>query len=387
MPIGADPVTNAAAYYGANQAFGGGGNSLSPGQRRQNELSDINRYLLSSGELTPEERDILTADMSNGRLEQLTPEQRLARYRTYNQSQNQGFRQQVDALSRTNDKVLQYGYDTFRSTFGREPTATEWSQLVPYLGGAEGKERGAAYIAATYDQYKQSPEYLKTQAGQYADDLDPLFDQYLGRDASASENDFFGQQLAGGRSAYEIEQLLQQLPEYQEKKDKQFRSGLASELEGYDQSFFNKGQDSIRGRSAKAGAGIGQSTALDFALTKLMGDIAERRGQYLAGVSEKQYGGNKEAAREDYRATTNRYYDDQNYQRNRNAADLDYYRGRSDQDRDYERQKEDYFQMLGRSKQGQGTLHSGDWINMGLQGVNAGVNAYGAVNPYGYLNR
>lgn len=371
----------------ARHTFGGGGTHLSGAQRNQNEMEDMKNWLLQNGNLTPEERGILTVSMDGN-----TPDQLLKRYETVANSQNESFKQLVNQMrsaGNQQDATQQYAYDTFKSTFGRGPTSTEFSQLLPIFGGAEGRQRGAAAIGSMYEQYKQSPEYFKSQAGQYQDELDPMFDSLLGRDASASENDYFGQLYASGRSPYEIEQLLKQLPEYQQNEDKKFRGGLASELEGYDLSFFDKAKEGVISRAAKSNGGFGSSSALDFALTNLMGDIAEKRGGYLAGISAQQYGGNKDAARDDYKTGMNRYFEDQDFQRNRAAADQDYYRDRSDSDRDYQRQFNDYMAMQNRN-QGGGALHSRDWLNIGMGAINTGANAYDAFrpkqNPYSYLD-
>lgn len=391
MPLGLDPATNAAADYFAGDAivdaagFGGGGTHISPGHRLRNELNDVRNELFAGGQLTPEEAAIL--NLSEQGFHNLTPDQLLGRYRTIGESDNQRFVDWYANAAGASDPNWKFAYDTFKQTFGREATASEFAQLMPLFQGAEGRTRGGAAIASMFDAYKQSPEYLRTQAGQYSDELDPVFDQMFGRDFTDSELDYFGSQMAGGRSQFEIEQMLRQLPEFQQAEDKRFRTSLASELEGYDTSFFNKAKENVISRSARNMGGAGQSSALDFALTNLMGEIAEKRGQYLAGLSSQQYGGNKDAARADYTFNRDRYFGEQEYNRRRSDLEEDYYRSRGDQDRDYERQKEDYFQMIGRSNQGRNTLHSGDWINLGLQGANAYARgAGGGGSPYDFLN-
>ena len=364
----------------------GSDNRMSGAERNRNEMEDVKRQLLQGGGLTPEEQQILTVSMDGN-----TPDQLVSRYRTVADSQNDTFRQllnQMRGAGNQQDATQQYAYDTFRSTFGRDPSSTEFAQLLPIFGGAEGRQRGAAAIGQMFEAYKQSPEYFKSQAGQYYDDLDPTFDSLLGRDATASENDYFGQQMAAGRSSYEIEQMLRQMPEFQQAEDKKFRTGLASELEGYDTSFFNKAKENVVSRLSGNWGGAGTSSALDFALTDLMGQIAEKRGQYLAGISSNQYGGNKEAARQDYTYGRDQYFQGQDYERRRRDSEEDYYRSRGDQDRDYERQKNDYFDMIGRQNQGRGVMRGSDWLNIGMQGANAYAQSQsgGTNNYYGYLN-
>lgn len=393
-----DPISQGAGagYAGSiypGSHFGGGGTALSAGERRQNELEDVRRQINAEGGLSPELLAIING--TSGYAESMDPDSLVKRYQAVadardslygNQNNAAKFIQQVFGGT---DQTNQYAYDTYRSVFGRDPTAEEFAKVLPVFGGAEGRQRGAAYISELFDQYKQSPEYLGKQAGQYGDELGGVFQEVFGRGARADETDYFGRMRAAGRTPFEIRQMLEASPEYQTAQDTKFRSGLASELEGYDTSFFDKQKQGIYADYARRGFGAGTSPSLDYALTSLMGDIAEKRGSYLAGISSQQYGGNKNAAREDYRANMSRYFDDQDYERNRKQAELGYYRGRSDEDRDYQRQKEDYFQMLARNKQGRDAFHTGDWINLGLQGANAYANSQSGRttnNYYDYLN-
>jgi hypothetical protein len=381
-----DPVTTAAAYAGYKEANPFGGRSSGDRGREQREKEDRRRQINQAGDLDPILNEILNQQFNAGNA---TPDELVRRYGAVYGAQGTDPANFINQIYGDQDRLNQFAYNTFADTFGRGPTSDEFAQILPTFGGAEGRQRGAAAVSSMFDAYKQSPDYLQTQAGNYSDELDPVFDQLLGRDFTGSELDYYGQQLAGGRSQYEIEQMLRQLPEFQQAEDKKFRTGLASELEGYDTSFFNKAKENVISRSGRNNAGVGTSSALDFALTDLMGQIAEKRGQYLAGISAQQYGGNKEAARQDYTYGRDRYFEDQNFERNRRAQDEDYYRDRSDQDRDYQRQFEDMMRFQNQNRGG-GPLHTRDWIGIGLQGANAAANVYGASqyrNPYDYFNQ
>ena len=242
---------------------------------------------------------------------------------------------------------------SFQDLIGRAPTAQEFTAIIPYFQGENGLNTGRAYLAQYADQLKNTPEALAQRAGQFSEDVGGLFQSNLGRDARENELDYYGRLLATGDiTPYEVEQLIRRLPEYQTAQDTQFRQGLAGELEGYDTSFFNKAKQNVIGQANQGG--IGQSSALDFALTQLMGDIAERRGQYLANLSSQQYGGNKQNAIQDYRATQNRFLRDQDYNRDVNRADQEYFRNRSDQNLDYQIQRRDYLDYLN-SQRGRNT--------------------------------
>lgn len=378
------------AVSGAYNAVFGGGKQLSGAERQQNEWGDRARQISNTEGISPELRAIVNG--SSGYAENMDPASLLKRYETVADARDSKYSEYNDAYNHLQqvfggtDRSNQYAYDTYKSVFGKGPTAEEFAKILPVFGGAEGRQRGAAYVSELFDQYKQSPEYLQGQSGKYSGDIGRIFQELYGRNATDAESQHFGTQLAGGRDQYDLTNELKSGQEYQTGQDKTFRSGLASELEGYDTSFFNKTKDNVIADYARRGF-TGGSSSLDFALTKLMGDIAEKRGSYLAGISSQQYGGNKDAARSDYETSRNRYFQDQDYTRNQNTADTNYFRDRSDSDRDYQRQMSDYYDQIGRQNQSRGVLHSGDWIGLGLQGANAAASfRKPTYNSYDYFN-
>lgn len=217
------------------------------------------------------------------------------------------------------------------------------SQLLPAY--QESTKNGNAALAQWADVYKQSTPYLKKQAYKYSGDVTQVFNDLLARGATQGELDHFGQMLATGETdLYELSQYVQSLPEYQTKADMEFRKGLSDELQGYDTKFFNRATPELMSQYAKAG--IQNSSALDFAMADLMGNIAENRGQYLAGLSSQQYGGNKAAARADYQAAMGQYLNELGQSRNRAYGLMDYYNQRGDAFTDYQRQRQDYMNYL-----------------------------------------
>lgn len=270
-------------------------------------------------------------------LNRLSPDLLLSRYG------NSGVQigSQIDQLNKS-------AYDTFSQMLGRAPTSSEFAQIMPYFRGPGGADTGRSAVAQFAERYKNSPEALGKRAPEQYGKVGDVFQDLLKRGASQDELDYFGRALATGEiTPYEVRQFVQQMPEYRTEQDKQFRSGLASELEGYDTSFFNKAKEDVISRFSQNTGGAGRSSALDFALTNLMGDIAKERGKYLSGISAQQYGGNKEAAREDYRGTMDRYMGDLSYNRQRGDQYMDALRDRSWNARDYEIQRDDYARMLG----------------------------------------
>lgn len=375
-----DPASQAAGAY----ALSGGWSGSSDG-RNQRELED--RRAQINGQEGVDQRIL---DLINNPYNaDATGDQLINRYGSVNEAGGSDAANFVRQIYGDQDRLNQFAYDSFVSTYGRPPTANEFTQALPYFAGVNGKQTGAAYLAQSFDQYKKSPEYLKTQSGQYGSQISQIFQDTYGRAPTEAELQHFGTQLAGGQDTYQLGNELKNTQEYQQAQDKTFRGSLASELEGYDTSFFNKAKDSVLSQFSRNGGGAGTSSALDFALTDLMGQIAEKRGSYLSGLSAQQYGGNKDLALGNYRNEQNRYWDDQNYNRARADQNNDYFRSRSDQNSDFLTQQQSYYDQIGRQNQSRGVLHPNDWLNLGMQGVNAYAQSQSGnrtTNNYGYLD-
>lgn len=242
-------------------------------------------------------------------------------------------------------------YKAAQSQLGRDLNANELAQLRPaYAGGDESGNAALAYFA---EQDKLRPDYYQKQAGQFSGDVNAVFQDLLKRGASKSEIDHFGTLLASKQiDPYELQQFVREMPEFRQAEDTKFRSGLNQELANYDTEAFNKQKEGILSRYSRAG--IQNSSALDFALTNLMGDIAKERQKYLAGVSTQQYGSNKDLARQDYQTTLNNYLSNRDYNRDRSNQMFDTYQGRSWEVADYNRQRNDYLNYLSSNKRSSG---------------------------------
>jgi hypothetical protein len=259
-------------------------------------------------------------------------------------------------------------YKTGRELLGRDLTQNELYSLRPKFAGPNGGDVGKAYLAELATQEAQSPEALGKKAPEYAGKVNDLFSQLLGREATGSESGYYGKLLASGEvDPYEIEQQIKAGQEFQGGADKKFRGELAGELGGYTQEAFGKAKEDILSRYSKAG--LNNSSDLDFALANAMKDLESERGQFLTGVSASQYGGNKGAAREDYRTMLDRRFQGQDYGRGRSDSMLDYYTQRADQGVDYQREMNDYMAFLNgqpkKKKTGAGGL-AGTLIGGGL---------------------
>lgn len=292
-----------------------------------------------------------------------------SRGRAYgNEANNQGL-QELYGLARELNV-----YDSSQELLGRDITSQEVAQFMPRFNDPFQTETGRSYLAELASQEKNSSANLGKKAPEYSDKVNKQFQDLLSRGATAEEADYFGRLLASGQvTDYEINQFVQALPEYQNIQDKNFRGGLEGELAGYDEKAFGRERENILSQYTKAG--LQNSSALDFAITDALGKVQEQRGQFLAGLSSQQYGGNKAAARSDYENMRNTYQGNQDYSRNRSDQYLDYLTQRSDQASDYQRQKDDYLNFLSSQPKQRG----GNW----LQGALGGAAAGSAFGPWG----
>ena len=378
-----NPVLGYSAY--SSNPFGG--HSQGDAGRYQRELNDRRNALNQTGA----NADIMS--YLNGSYDPNNQTAIFNNYANVNAAGNADAANFARQLYGDTDKLGQYAYDSYVQKFGKAPTQSDFAQIMPYFTGANGRQTGDAYLATAYKQYLTSPEYAATQAAGKTGDVNSIFNQYLGRNATDAEIAHYGQALAlgpnnGGIDQFNLGQQLQGGTEYQTAQDTKFRGSLADELGGYDAKFLEKNTPGLYSQFANATGGAGTSSALQFALADMVKNVTENRDQYLSGLSAQQYGGDKQAALADYNRTQDQNWSNQNYTRDLNQAQLDYYRGRSDNNTDYLTQMSDYQSMQGQNNQSRNVLHSGDWLNLGMQGLNTGAQMYGASQKpsYNYFN-
>lgn len=281
------------------------------------------------------------------------------------------------------DAVQQSAYDEMVSALGREPTTDEYSQLVQAFQGPNWAVNGRAAVSQYAQQIKSDPNNPNSPANPhnagYQDYLAPytgsVSEQYqsiLGRAPTSDELQHFSSILASGQSdAYGLQNYLKQLPEYTNAQDAQFRTGLNDELAGYDQKAFGREKNDIMADYARRGFGVGNSPSLDYALTDLMGKIAENRGGFLANLSAQQYGGNKQLAVGNYQNSLNQMYDQNQANRQRQNQLTDSYMNRGYEGADYLTQKNDYMNYLNSQKK-----RGNPWGQLIGGAIGAGAGAY-----------
>lgn len=288
------------------------------------------------------------------------------------------------------NRTYQLAYNSFRSLFGRNPTQGEFNQIMGAFQGPNSAITGRAYLSQLQQQYQANP-FLDPSNPRYSGNQNPneisnnvaqQFKTILGRDATKEELEHFTEAIRSNQTdAYGLSSFLKMQPEYTNAQDKQFRGGLNAELEGYDQQAFGRMKNDVY--ADYNARGLGQSSALDYAMTDLMGKIAENRGKFLSQLSANQYGGNKELATNNYRGVLDDFAT-QNAERRR--ASMGYGNellNRGFEGADYGIQMRDYNNMMNSREKRNRTLHGEDWLNFGLSAANAGMNAFGYLGGQG----
>lgn len=278
-------------------------------------------------------------------------------------------------------------FQDFQNTFGRMPTQQEVTQLAPAYnsGDAHITNRGGGQSAVSqyYQGYAYSPAKIYSQqqsqwqqnAPQNYGTITQLVQSMFGRTPTQDELDHYGTLIASGQAdAYQIGQFLQSTPEYQNAQDTQFRSGVDQQLQKSDTDFFNTQKGNIAQQYAQMGRAT--SPALDVALTQLASSLNSNRQSYLAQLSAQQYGGNKQAALQNYGNTQNQVQG----QINQNTQGI-YNQRQGLTDRvnnmtDYATQNQAWQQAMGQY----GNRKPGwmDYLNTGLNAVKTGAKIYSA---------
>lgn len=205
-----------------------------------------------------------------------------------------------------------YAAQDFVKQFGRNPTQSELTMIAPAYAGdpnltnsATGRAAISQYfqsLSNTPDQIAKSNQekYLK-EAPKHFDSVNSLFQSQLGRAATQDELNHFGSVLASGSTdQYQLQQFLQQQPEYTSRQDEQFRNKLSGQLQTSDKEYFGSHiLPSIQETYAKQGRSF-DSSAFQNAATQSAQAQNTQRDQYLAQLSASQYGGRQEQAYQDY---------------------------------------------------------------------------------------
>lgn len=243
----------------------------------------------------------------------------------------------------------------FNAVYGRNPTPGELTNALSLSGGdINGYIAGQKYqednspakLAA-----KQQAQYLADAPNHY-DTVSQTFQGQLGREATQQEKDHFGALLAAGNTdPYQLQQFIQQQPEYQQTQNKNMRDQLSGQLQGYDQQYYNdKILPSIQQAYAKQGRSF-DSSGFQAAATNSAQQQNTSRESFLANLSAQQYGGQQSNAYNAYAQQIAQQQQLSNSNLNAQYGNVQNTISRQQNFQDYQTQQNAYNQYL--SKYGQ----------------------------------
>jgi len=283
-----------------------------------------------------------------------------------------------------------YAGQKFAELFGRNPTASELTMFAPAYVGGDGRiantGQGDQAIAQYFQSMSNTPDqinkgnnekYLK-EAPKHFDSINQLFQSHLGRTASQEELNHFGSLMASGATdQYQLQQFLQQQPEYTSKQNQGFQDKLSGQLAGYDKEYFDKSiLPSLQETYAKQGRSF-DSSSFKAAATNSAQQQNVGRQQFLGNLSAQQYGGVQDRAYQDY---ANQLANQQNL--TNSGIQAQYAGAQNTQNRlntitDFNTQNQLYNQYL--AKYGK----RGNPVMGGLQGATSGATAGSVAGPWG----
>jgi hypothetical protein len=158
-------------------------------------------------------------------------------------------------------------FNAFRKQFGRNPTQSELASLTPSFGAGQAYTGGPAAVAAYYNslantpsniaanQQKQGLDAYGKDKGTFDTQTNNIFQQTVGRDATADEASHFGALLASKQiDTYGLQQLLGQSQEAQQRQTSQYQDTLSKNLQSTQGDYFkNQIEPQILAQTVAAG--------------------------------------------------------------------------------------------------------------------------------------
>jgi hypothetical protein len=342
-------ITQGAALSGLMHAFGGGDGhhtQMQYGNYDLNSLSPNDLALkLGTAGYGPayDSNDKGSFERNyNQILSGLTPDQLIQRYSKGTAGQ----------FATAQDQLQKQAYDSAKSILGRDISGTEFAQILPLFQGPNGLSTGRQYLAAWAQQEANNPQALAKNASKYYNQVNQLFQQNLGRAATQNELDHYGGMLASNQTdAYGLQQQLQGSPEYQQQQDTKFQNSIIPQTQQYVTDTFNRVKPDIV--SQFANNGIQNSSALDFALTNMLGNLSSQESNYVTGLKASQYGGNKDLALQQGQGALDQYLNNYYNQKQNNQNMMNSLVQRGWNAQDYQTQMNDYMNFVNSQRQSQ----------------------------------
>lgn len=279
-------------------------------------------------------------------------------------------------------------YQAFMQSYGREPTQNEFMMYAPTVKTL-GHAGAMAEIAKAYQAEQNTPDAINKrnqekysqEAPKHYESINQLIKSNLGREATQEEREHFGKEIASGSTdAYQLQQFLQQQPEYVTKQNEAFRSGLSATMSANDQRYFQeKILPAIEQSYAKQGRSF-DSSSFKNAATQSAQQQNTQRENFLTNLTAQQYGNVQQNAYNDYARMVANQQALSNSQINSQYAGIQNNLNRLNEISDYQTQMNAYNQYL--SKYGKRNNGIGQLIG-GILG--AGIGGFASKSPQGAM--
>lgn len=285
-----------------------------------------------------------------------------------------------------------YAAQDFTKMFGRNPTASELSALAQgYMSGdpnIANRTQGQALLSQYYQSLANTPERIQAQkqkeyeaaAPKYYDEINSMYQQAIGRDATDSEKKHFGALRASGNvDAFTIGQFLNALPEAVQKQDTEFRKGLTGDLQKQDSQYYQEQiLPALQQQAIKQGRSLDSSGVTNSLALAAQQQNRQREG-FLSGLTAQQYGGSQALAQNAYQNAYGNYQGLQAYSMGRSNQLQDATTARVNELQNYQLQKSSYDDYLRRYGKRQSGLQGA------VGGAGSGAMLGSSFGPWGAL--
>jgi len=230
-------------------------------------------------------------------------------------------------------------------------------------------DSAANFILPLLSQYKLNPTASSDHIAQAGNAIKTV----LGRDATPDEAAYFAKELAQGKTAYELQQELMSLPEFQKIQSAKDRAMLGEELLGQQKLAFERATPQIIAQFMKAGR-LG-SSGLDAAMANAQKELEQQRQGYLGQVGYQDLSGIRNNAYNAFSNASNQFKDIYGTvgQTTNNYNMLGSAIKRMNEQSDYARQQNDYMKYLDMQNK---SNEKAAIYNMIGSGAGAGIGAF-----------
>lgn len=235
-------------------------------------------------------------------------------------------------------------------------------------------QKSREFLLPAISNYKFNPN-ISTD---HTNNASRVLKEVFGRDATADEAAYFAKELAQGKTAYELSQELQSLPEYQKVQAAKDRASLGDELLQQQQQAFAKAQPAIISQFMRAGRL--NSSGLNSALAQAQQELEQQRQGFLGQAGYQDASNIRNNAYNAFQNYNQQFRDIYNpgAQAQSSFNQLSGILGRQREMDDYTRQRNDYMSAL--DNQNRQSKQAAIYGLYG-SGINAAIN--GAANYYG----